>query len=319
MAETKKSQEDLKKQQGESEPNTVQKAPEVQMIPVTDVARIVKEEVDKALSEINNQKGEPKKQEDQKILNLTNIDDIPEFDEFEYKDRVYILCDGTRPASWNIRSKHTKYNELQYTHPKTLVRHSLRYATNQPSIFMDKQVGDVLTAHITIEDGFLKVPKEQTSLQKFLHIHPDNGTVFKELDERKESLEILEKEQILYNALKIVNEEPYKTLEIIARVFLPYFSEYWNSDIVKKELALGAKQNPSRLIKISKDPYLLEKGMAQIAINRGNLIYNNQRFSTANGDFILDVPRGEDKYDAIGKFFKSDNGKSYFEYYKSLL
>jgi hypothetical protein len=182
-----------------------------------------------------------------------------------------------------------------------------------------KQVGDVLTAHITIEDGFLKVPKEQTSLQKFLHIHPDNGTVFKELDERKESLEILEKEQILYNALKIVNEEPYKTLEIIARVFLPYFSEYWNSDIVKKELALGAKQNPSRLIKISKDPYLLEKGMAQIAINRGNLIYNNQRFSTANGDFILDVPRGEDKYDAIGKFFKSDNGKSYFEYYKSLL
>jgi hypothetical protein len=292
-----------------------------QMIPVSDVAKMIQEEVAKALSKIQKAKPEEevKKKDDQKTLSLKNIDDIPDFDEFEYKDRVYILCDGTRPVSFNLRNKHSRYNPLQYTHPKTLVRHSLRYATNQPSIFMDKQVGDVLTAHITIEDGFLKVPKEQTSLQKFLHVHPDRDKVFKEFDERKESLEILDKEKILYEALKIVNEESYKTLEIIARVFLPYFSEEWNSDIVKKELALGAKQNPSRLIKISKDPYLLEKGIAQISINRGNLIFNNQRYSTTNGDFILDVPRGEDKFDAIGKFFKSDNGKSYFEYYKSLV
>jgi hypothetical protein len=54
------------------------------------------------------------------------------------KDREYELCDGTRPIHI-LYLVSTQRDSLQYTNKEKQSVHILRYATNQPSFFVEKQ------------------------------------------------------------------------------------------------------------------------------------------------------------------------------------
>ena len=103
-------------------------------------------------------------------------------DTWEYKDRNYFLVDGKEPLTHTIPSKHTTRYPLVWFGPKLGYERELRYATNQKSIFVDEQKGNITLSHIVFEDGVLRVPKEKRNLQEFLTHHPHNGIIFAELD-----------------------------------------------------------------------------------------------------------------------------------------
>ena len=59
----------------------------------------------------------------------------------------------------------------------------LRYATNQPSPFVDEQKGTATLGHIVFRNGSLNVPKEKVALQQLLSLyHPSKNSTYMEDD-----------------------------------------------------------------------------------------------------------------------------------------
>lgn len=244
-------------------------------------------------------------------------DDLPELRNWEVKDRMYVLVEPSKSVSHGIRNKHKKQSPLQYYNPDTNTTHSLRYATNQNSFFMDKQVGDVLTEHILMKGGKLQVPKEQVMLQKFLAIHPDNNKIWKEFDPRAESQKELDVEDEIFAASAQVRALSYQEQEAIARVALKHFKVTWDNAIVKKELYDWVKTNPKKAIELANDNSILIKGMIKTAIHRGLIEYKNKKFVGVDGKTILEVGYNEDEYDAIVAYTKEPDGEAFLDYIKN--
>ena len=86
---------------------------------------------------------------------------------WEYKDRNYYLIGNKTPLTHTIPSKHTRRYPLVWFDPEKGYERELRYATNQESIFVDEQQGQVTLKHIVFENGHLMVPKEKEIYKNF--------------------------------------------------------------------------------------------------------------------------------------------------------
>ena len=84
---------------------------------------------------------------------------------WEIKDRTYVLTSDGTPVNYLLNPKHSRNKPLQYFDGTR--QRALRYATNQSSVFVDEQQGDVIIGRITFTDGKLVVPKENILLQQF--------------------------------------------------------------------------------------------------------------------------------------------------------
>lgn len=288
------------------------KGPQESTVPLSMVQELVKQQVAEAL------KSQVPVVETPKPINyqakVDSIDEIPGLENFEYKDRIYIAIDGEKAPSVGIRSKHKKLSPLQWTNPVTKVVHSLRFSSNQPSIFADKQTGDVLTEHIIMKKGVLRVSKDQTTLQKFLAIHPDNGTRFKELDEAMESKKVVDQEEILFEAQKLSREIDSIQLDAAARLICAGYSEQWDPYTLKKEVFAEVKRNPERFIQIASDPSLKVKGVIKTALGRGYIAYRNYKYYDGNNQLILEVGRNDNEIDAMSQYMGTNEGRRLYEY-----
>lgn len=244
-------------------------------------------------------------------------DDLPEWKNWEVKDRIYVLCETSKSVSHGIRSKHKKHSPLQYFNPETNTTHSLRYATNQNSFFMDTQVGDALTEHILMKGGKLIVPKEQINLQKFLAIHPDKNKIWKEFDPKAETQAKLDEADKAYDAENQIRNLEYSHQEAIASVALTNFRITWGVAEVKKELFDWARANPTRAISLANDKSILTKGVVKTAIHRGIIEYKNKKFVDVSGKTILEVGYNEDEFDAFVAFSKEPEGQRILDYIKN--
>ena len=125
------------------------------------------------------------KVEYQEIKKIENKDDIPELVGFIPKNRRYEIVNGTKTVSHGIRTRSKKASPLLYVHPVTGESHPLRLTENHPSFFEHSQFKEPAANRlrfVKFVDGVLFVPSTDLQLQKFLHIHPDKGLVFREID-----------------------------------------------------------------------------------------------------------------------------------------
>ena len=93
----------------------------------------------------------------------------------EYKDKVYELNLNETPIVFVLKSR-----GLFWFDEKVGYEREMKYCENQKTIFVDEMKGPERLSHIIFRDGQLYVPKEKQTLQKFLDLHPWNGTKFKE-------------------------------------------------------------------------------------------------------------------------------------------
>ena len=104
------------------------------------------------------------------------------------KDRAYRLKGKKTPLSYVLPSKNTKRFPLSYYDEESNLNKPLRYATNQNSVFADKQDDHVIEGDIVFENGFLFVPKTNPALQSLLSIyHPLKNIVYEEIDNEKDA------------------------------------------------------------------------------------------------------------------------------------
>ena len=87
---------------------------------------------------------------------------------WEYKDRVYIVKGENSPPILSIQSKHTQRKPLLWFDEEKGYEREIKYCQNQRTCFVDEMKGQQRLEHIVFRGGSLFVPKEKTTLQKFL-------------------------------------------------------------------------------------------------------------------------------------------------------
>lgn len=244
-------------------------------------------------------------------------DDIPEFKNWEMKDRQYVLCDGSKPISYSIAHQHSEHINLQYTNKARKSVHTLRFASNQPSFFVEnqsKELGSVLVKHIIFNNGMLKVNANDVVLQKFLTIHPHNGIVFKEYDPTESSRKFVADKKLKNKANALVDSVGNTINRAIASLVCPSYVEAWGMEKIEEEIFLFADANPKEYVELCENPDTKVKGIAKSAIAKGFLVYKNYRFYNANKELLIEVDRNSNEIDAICTYLQTGDGRSFYEY-----
>ena len=239
-------------------------------------------------------------------------------DTWEYKDRNYYLLGNRNPLTYTLPSKHTTKYPLVWFDPEKGYERELRYATNQTSIFVDEQKGQVTLRHVVFENGHMLVPKEKRNLQEFLNKHPHKDLIYAEYDaveEAKDEVEDLELEVIAMNAAMDMD---VSFSEAILRVELGSRVNQLSSKELKRDLLIFARRNPKLFIELANDENVQLRNFAIVATENNiiSLSGDNRSFKwVSNGRKLMNVPFDENPYSAMAAWFKTDEG---LEVYKSI-
>lgn len=240
-------------------------------------------------------------------------------DTWEIKDRYYHLNQNRTPLNYTINSRHSARKPLLYFDESTNTQRELRYATNQNSPFVDEQKGQVTLGHITFEDGVLRVPKRNQSLQKMLSLyHPNRNKTFSEKDaviEASNDLAYLEYEA---KAMMTAFEIDIDQAEAILRVEIGSSVNKMSSKEIKRDLIMLAKSNPVLFLELANDENVMLRNFAIKAKEAGivKLSQDNRVFTWgSNGKKLMTIPFEENPYSAMAAWFQTDEG---LEVYKSI-
>ena len=237
-------------------------------------------------------------------------------DTWEYKDRNYYLVGNQEPLTYTLPSKHNRKYPLVWFDPKRGYERELRYATNQESIFVDEQKGQVTLKHIVFEMGHLMVPKEKRNLQEFLDHHPHKSLIFAEYDSEVEAVDDVDQLEIELLAMNAASEMDVDFAEAILRVEIGSKVSSMSSKELKRDLLLFARTSPHLFIELANDDNVHLRNIAIVAVEKGiiKLSGDNRSFSWGSNDRkLMTVPFDENPYSAMAAWFKTDEGLEVFK------
>jgi hypothetical protein len=229
------------------------------------------------------------------------------------EDKLYVLRRKFKPLSYMLPSKNTSRHNLFYFDEETNTNRALRYAKNQKSPFEDEQDGNLILEPIVFVDGALKVPKNNPVLQKFLSYHPDNGSIFEEVNTEKDASSDIEKLNFELDAQLAARDLSVEQLETVARVLLGSKIDKMSTAELKRDVLIYSKRYPKEFLEMLNDPMLeLQNTVAKILGNNLLTLRNKNRdvyYNLAqNKKKLLTVPYGEDPVFILASFFQSDEG-----------
>ena len=240
------------------------------------------------------------------------------FDNWEYKDRTYVLSNNYEPLTYTLPVKHTSRYPLLWFDESKGYNRELRYATNQKSPFVDEQKGAVTMSHLFFEKGVLIVKKDKPILQQFLSLHPQNGKTFSEYDNVVVANDELENIEMEVEALNLAMSLDIDYLEAIMRVEVGSSVTQMSTKELKRDALLFAKRNPVLFVDLATDDNVQLRNIGIIAVEKGllGLSSDNRTFTAgSNNRKLFTVPFDEHPYSALAAWFKTDEG---LEVYKSI-
>ncbi len=228
-------------------------------------------------------------------------------------DKVYKLTRNAAPLSFMLATRHTRRFPLLWVDPETGINRELRYARNQKSPFVDEQDKNAIIEPIVFEDGFLRVPKSNQVLQRFLDVHPHNGIKFKELDNAKDAQEIVESINIEVDAMIEARSLSISQLETLTRVLFQKDPSRISTNEMKRDILVYAKREPQEFMSIVNDPVLKLQATVHKFFEEGLIKYRNKNkevwFNTkTNKTRLCTIPFGEDPIYIVSSYFQSDDG-----------
>jgi len=230
-----------------------------------------------------------------------------------FEDKLYVLKRKFKPLSYVLPSRNTARYSLLHFDSETGVNRPLRYAKNQKSPFEDEQDGTAILEPIVFIDGALRVTKTNQVLQKFLALHPSNGTIFEEVNTERDATQEIEKINYELDAMMTARELSVEKLETVARVLLGSKIDKMSTHELKRDVLIYAKRHPKDFLNMLDDPMLelqntcakfLDLGVLSIK-NKGRDIYYNL---PDNKKKLLTIPYGEEPVYILASFMKSDDG-----------
>ena len=238
-------------------------------------------------------------------------------DNWEVKDRTYILTGNKEPLTFTIPAKHTRRHPLLWYDTDKNEQRELRYATNMSSPFVDEQKGEVTLGHITFRDGTLSVSKEKIALQKLLSLyHPMKGKRYTEHVPQKIADDEIENIEWEIEALNVARAMDVDVAEAIVRVEYGSKVNKMSSKELRRDLLLLAKANPKLFLTLAADENVQLRNFAINAVEQDIIrISPDQRTIhwSSNDRKLMNVPFDENPYSAIAAWFKTDEGVEVFK------
>jgi hypothetical protein len=226
---------------------------------------------------------------------------------WEIKDRFYYLKGNKKPVSRSIRSA----NLFWFDEEKGYER-EIKYCQNQRTCFVDEMKGEQRLEHIIFRDGVLFVPKEKTTLQKFLSLyHPHKNTLYyehKPIEVAESQIDRLETEA---DAILMARQMDIDLAEAIMRVEKGSEVNKLSSKELKRDLLLFARNNPILFLELASDENVVLRNFGIRAVEEGIIkLSNDQRYFMwgSTNRKIMTVPFDEHPYTALAHWFKTDEG-----------
>jgi len=238
-------------------------------------------------------------------------------DNWEVKDRTYVLTGNKTPLTYKIPSRHTTRHALLWYDPKSREQREIRYATNQNSPFKDEQKGEATLGHIVFRDGALLVKKEEEALQKILSLyHPLKGRRYREIDDVVQAQDDLQELELEIDALNAARSIEIDQAEAILRVESGSKVSEMSSKEIKRDLLVFAKKNPKLFLDLAKDENVQLRNFAIKATEAGIITLSSDQRTflwASNKKKLMTVPFDEHPYSAMAQFFKTDEGLDVFK------
>ena len=227
--------------------------------------------------------------------------------EWEIKDRIYLLKNGKKPLSRSIKSANVYWFDEEKGYER-----ELKYCQNQKTPFVDEMKGDQRLEHIIFRSGSLFVEKEKTTLQKLLSLyHPHKGTLYEEYKPSiiaEEEIEVLEQQ---VEALVAARNVDIDMAEAIMRVEKGSSVSTMSSKELRRDLLVFARNNPKLFLELADDENVMlrnfgiravEAGILRLSSDQRNFLWGN------NGRKLMVIPFDEHPYTALAHWFKTDEG-----------
>jgi len=189
----------------------------------------------------------------------------------------------------------------------------IRYCPNEQSIFRDEQSENAKRESVSFREGKLFVPREKPNLRKFLEWHPLNkangGTVFGEVNKKKDAEQELQKEFLTTDAVALVRDTDIQELLPVAM----YFNVGINSPVseIRFNLLRIAKNKPQEFIESFDSPQVQARSVVTQAKDYQiiNVKSDGVYWFDSNG-LIVSVPVGQDPVDVMVRFCLTEKGSS---------
>jgi len=238
-----------------------------------------------------------------------------------YVDKVYRLTKDAAPLSFMLPTRNSQRFPLLWFDEELGENRALRYARNQRSPFEDEQDGNAIVEPIIFEDGFLRVPRTNQILQKFLHYHPYNGKRFIEVNESKTAEVQIENLNLEVEALIQAKELNIEQSETVYRVLFGNDPSMISSSELKRDLLIYAKKHPKVFLDAISDPMLQLQSTVQSFFDNKLLTFRNNKRDVyfnleSNKKKLTTIPYGEDPIDILCGYFKSDEGVEVLKFLK---
>ena len=187
----------------------------------------------------------------------------------------------------------------------------IRYCPNENSIFVDEQSVNAKKEAIVFRNGNLLVPKTKPNLRRFLDIHPANmangGTVFKLVDNKRNTEKELTSEFEVFDAVALVRDKDIDELIPVAMFFNVNIDRPVTE--IKYDLLRIAKSKPADFIQSFDNPTVKTRAIIHKA-NEYNIIKikDSGVYWTDSGGLIVSVPVGQNSMDVMVRFCLTEKG-----------
>ena len=227
--------------------------------------------------------------------------------EWEIKDRVYLLKDGKKPLSRSLKAAGVYYFDKDLGYER-----ELKYCQNQITSFVDEMKGDQRLEHIIFRSGSLFVEKEKTVLQKLLSLyHPHRDKLYEEYKPAAIAADEIDILNIQVDALIAARNIDIDMAEAIMRVEKGSDVSNLSSKELKRDLLVFARNNPKLFLELADDENVMLRNFGIKAVEAGILrLSSDQRnfMWGSNGRKLMVIPFDEHPYTALAHWFKTDEG-----------
>jgi len=232
--------------------------------------------------------------------------------EWEIKDRIYYLTSKRKPVSRSIKSTNLFWFDEEQGYER-----EIKYCQNQRTVFVDEMKGEQRLEHIVFRSGSLFVPKEKTTLQKFLSLyHPHKDKLYYEYKPSKIAAEEIDILEMQVDALTAARTIDIDLAEAIMRVEVGSKVSDLSSKELRRDLLLFARNNPKLFLELADDENVMLRNFGIKAVESGILrLSSDQRnfLWGSNGRKIMTIPFDEHPYTALAHWFKTDEGMEIYQ------
>ena len=236
----------------------------------------------------------------------------PKKNNWEVKDRTYVLKYGRKPLSRTIKG-----SDIYWFDEDKGYERELKYTSNQRTCFVDEMKGDQRLEHIIFRNGTLSVPKNKVVLQKLLSLyHPLRDIIYHEHKPVRIAESEIDRLEIEIDALTAARNLDIDMAEAVMRVEGGSKVSEMSSKELKRDLLLYAKRNPYLFLELVNDDNIALRNFGIKATELGiiRLSQDQRTFSWGStGRKLMTVPFDEHPYSALAQWFKTDEGMEIYQ------